>query len=108
MPQYHPEKNLTSAIERYANEVHRVLSVIELQLSKTEKPYLVGDKASFADLMFLTWNQVALEGVMGADFDKEWQQKYPKSWEWHQRLMSREAVRTAFAKKAEVNKGQKH
>lgn len=94
---FHPEK-LQSAIDRYANEIRRVLGVIELHLNKTGKAYLVGDKVCFADLMFIPWNVTALR-VMGEGFDKEWQEKFPKTWEWHQKLMNRDAVKKAFEMK---------
>lgn len=104
LSQFHPEKNLTSVIDRYANEIRRVIGVIEYHLNKTGKEYLVGDKVCFADLMFLPWNNTALGGIMGEDFNKEWQEKYPKAWAWHQRLSEREAVKKTFEKKAEAMK----
>ena len=47
---YHPEK-IPSAIERYQNEMRRVLSVLESVLSKQE--WLVGEKCTIADLSFV-------------------------------------------------------
>ncbi len=47
---YHPEK-IPSAIERYMNEIFRVLGVLESVLSKQE--WLVGGKPTIADLSFL-------------------------------------------------------
>lgn len=47
---YHPEK-VSSAIERYRNEIKRVLSVLESVLSKQE--WLVGGKATIADISFV-------------------------------------------------------
>ena len=105
--QFHSEKNITSAIERYRGEVDRVLSVINLQLEKTGKPYLVGDKCTFADLMFIPWNVGALR-VMGEDFTKEVQEKYPKFWAWHETLMSRPAVKKTFEIKADATKSSGH
>lgn len=52
---YHPEKNLTSVLERYHNEVVRVTSVIDSHLRKQGSDYLVGDHITYADLMFVTW-----------------------------------------------------
>ena len=98
--QFHPEKNLTSAIDRYAGEIRRHLGVIEYHLNKTGNPYLVGDKCTFADLMWVPWNNLAATFVMGPDFAKEWEKDYPKTWEWHQRLMNRDAVKRAFEIKA--------
>lgn len=49
---FHPEK-VPSAVERYRNEIKRVLGVLESVLSKSE--WLVGDKATAADFAFLTY-----------------------------------------------------
>ncbi|KAK4619854.1 Glutathione S-transferase-like protein OpS6 [Fulvia fulva] len=92
---YHSEKNLTSVIDRYKTELRRVISVLDLHLSKTGKPYLVGDKVTFADLMFIPWN-LGAERFMDDSFPEEWQKKYPKAWDWHQRLTSRASVKKAL------------
>jgi glutathione S-transferase len=91
--QFHPEKNITSAIDRYANEIKRVLGVIELHLTKTGNEYLMGDKACYADLMFVTWNHFAPNIVK----DWSWKEALPKSYEWHQKLEARPAVQKVFA-----------
>lgn len=93
--QFHPEKNITSAQDRYLNEVKRVWSVIDYHLTRTGKPYLVGDKVCFADLMFVTWNN-AVVGMLGKDFERELEEKSPKAWEWHQRLVARESVKKTY------------
>ena len=88
-------------MERYENEVRRVISVIDTHLTKTGKPYLVGDKVCFADLMFIPWNRVALKAVGDGNFAKEWEEKYPKAWEWHQKVSNEEGVKKAFARQDE-------
>ncbi|CAK1361383.1 Glutathione S-transferase 2 [Cercospora beticola] len=95
---FHSEK-IPSAIERYTNEIKRVLGVIDAHLTKTGKPYLVGDKVSYADLMFVTWNTV-VPRLLGEGFDAEWKEKYPKCYEWHQSLISRPAVKKVLEDKA--------
>ena len=99
--QFHPEK-IESAIDRYAKEIRRVLSVIELHLNKTGRPFLVGDKCTYADLMFVPWNNM-LGFLLGADFAEEWKTTYPKSNEWHQKLIAREGVKRMEAKKAALS-----
>ena len=47
---YHPEK-IPSAIERYKNEIRRVLGVLDSVLSKQE--WLAGGKCTIADLSFI-------------------------------------------------------
>lgn len=49
---YSPEK-IPSAIERYRNEIRRVLGVLESVLSNRE--WLVGDKATVADISFIPY-----------------------------------------------------
>jgi glutathione S-transferase len=74
----------------------RIYSVLELHLSRTGKPYLVGDKCSFADLMFVPNNKV-FEGNPDTEFKtKEWEEKYPLSYAWNQRLFARESVKEAI------------
>ena len=97
--QFHSEKNITSAIDRYANEIKRVLGVIDAHLTKTGKPYLVGDKCTYADLMWIPWNNM-VNGILLGDYDKEWKETYPKCYEWHQKLIARPAVKKMMEAKA--------
>lgn len=90
---YHPEK-IQSAIERYQNEVRRVWSVIDSHLSKQGTPYLVGEKVSYADLMFVPWNNGSVM-ILGAE---ELGEKYPKAFKWHQSLLERESVKKMVEK----------
>jgi glutathione S-transferase len=66
---FHPEK-VQSAVDRYNNEIRRVLGVLDSVLSKQE--YLVGGKVTIADLSFVPWNE-GLSILLGGnfDFDKE-------------------------------------
>lgn len=50
---------LPSASERYEKETLRVLGVLESVLSKQE--WLVGGKATIADISFIPWNNVAFD-----------------------------------------------
>lgn len=92
---YHPEKNLTSCLDRYGDEIRRVLGVIDSHLKKQGTQYLIGDKVTYADLAFVPWHWLLMYAphMMGEDFEKEWQQKYPKCWLWNQQLMERDAVK---------------
>lgn len=69
---FHSEK-IPSAIERYDNEIKRVFGVLESVLAERSSEYLVGDKATVADLVFITWNKSAttwLE-VGGLNFEQD-------------------------------------
>ena len=48
---YHPEK-IPSAVDRYKNEIKRVLGVLDGVLAKQE--WLVAGKATIADISFIT------------------------------------------------------
>ncbi|KAK3726105.1 hypothetical protein LTR37_000253 [Vermiconidia calcicola] len=92
---FHPEKNITSAIDRYANEVKRVLGVIDSHLTKADTEYLVGDKVTYVDIMFVSWNTT----VPGLLSDWDWQGTYPKCYEWNQRLLNRPAIKKVLEDK---------
>ncbi|KAI0147070.1 glutathione S-transferase [Xylariaceae sp. FL1272] len=67
---YHPDK-LPSAVERYVKEINRVTGVLESVLSAAKKadtdtPYLVGNKLTFADIAFYSW-QTIIVLAMGED-----------------------------------------
>lgn len=93
-----------------ACRVHRVIGVINSQLKKTGKPYLVGDKCTYADLAFVSWHWTLLfpPHFMGADFAKEWETEYPEAWAWHQRLQQRPAVTKVFDERLKAIMASKH
>jgi len=68
---YHSEK-VPSAVERYNNEIRRVLGVLDSVLSNQK--YLVGDKVTIADLSFIPWN-MAVAGRLIPDLNLE--ESYP-------------------------------
>ena len=99
---FHPEK-LPSAIERYANEVNRVSSVLEKVLGEQKEkygktpgfngPWLVGNKMTFADLVFIPW-----QGVIAIFLEKDVYSldKYPHVKEWIQHMVSRPKVKSVL------------
>ncbi|KAF7185703.1 Glutathione S-transferase-like protein tpcF [Pseudocercospora fuligena] len=93
---YHPEK-IPSVLDRYKGEVRRVLGVIDAHLTKTGQDYLVGEKLSYVDLMFVPWHEIAPKLLMGEGFLDEWEKTWPKTWDWHQKLMAREGVQRTQA-----------
>ncbi|KAI4280289.1 MAG: hypothetical protein L6R38_004567 [Xanthoria sp. 2 TBL-2021] len=87
----HPEK-LPSAIERYSNEVKRVLGVLDQSLHG--KQWLVGDKCTYADLSFVTWND-RMDMVLGVP-DSKPLKEFPNVEAWHNRMISRKSFRKAM------------
>lgn len=106
---YHPEKNLTSCLDRYGNEIRRVLGVIDAHLKKTGSEYLVGDKCTYADLAFVPWHWLLLSPpqIMGEGFPQEWQKEYPTCWAWSERLLAREAVKKCRQDRQKAIEGSK-
>lgn len=83
---FHAEIGLTTAIERYGNESKRIMNVVEGHLKKRkeagvveDKLWLVGDKCTYADLSFVSWN-LLLQGLFPEGFDVE--HEYPLYWDW--------------------------
>ncbi|GJE90989.1 glutathione S-transferase [Phanerochaete sordida] len=92
----HPEK-VPSVIERYRNEVRRVLGVLESVLSKQE--WLVAGKPTVADFTFLPWNDIAEARLFESfDFAKE----FPATAKWHKKLLERPAVAKVFDDKTKA------
>ena len=61
---FHPEP-LQSAKERYNAEVNRLVVVLDTHLK--DKSWLVGDKCTYADLVFVMWNlQIAYVSNCGS------------------------------------------
>ncbi|KAK3681582.1 glutathione S-transferase [Podospora appendiculata] len=83
----HPEK-LPSAITRYANEIKRVLGVLEgvLAAKPADAQWLVGDKMTFADMAFVPWN-FRLSEVLLQPWDEVWAGT-PHVRAWHERMVA--------------------
>lgn len=88
---YHQEK-LPSAIERYEKEVERTIGVIDAHLAKRGSSHLVGEKATYADLMFLPYC-VAIPAIYG-EFDTSRWKHYQA---WLDRLLARPATQKLVA-----------
>ncbi|KAG8157535.1 hypothetical protein KVR01_012577 [Diaporthe batatas] len=90
-----PEK-IPSVIERYANEIKRVLGVLETVLSA--KPagaqWLVGDKMTYADMAFVPWN-FRLSEVLNQTWDEIWD-GVPHVRAWHERMIELPSWRRAM------------
>lgn len=72
--------------------------VIDAHLAKTGKPYLVGDKCTFADLMFVSWNHIiVMPTIMGEGAAEEFEKTVPHAWAWRQKLEGRDSVKATYA-----------
>ncbi|KAH9919704.1 glutathione S-transferase C-terminal-like protein [Fomitopsis serialis] len=86
----HPEK-IPSAIERYQQEVIRVLGVLESVLSKQD--WLVGGKCTIADISFVPWNAgLTLSLLLGNKTDFNLERDFPAVNRWHNAMVTRKAI----------------
>lgn len=93
---FHPEK-IESALTRYRNEIRRVFGVLESAL--TDRQWLVGDKMTFADMSFVTWNSLAPD-TMGTP-DKNLFDEFPNVKAWHERMTERPAWKKIWQTRTE-------
>ncbi|OTB02027.1 hypothetical protein M426DRAFT_74837 [Hypoxylon sp. CI-4A] len=82
----HPVK-VRSAVERYANEIKRVLKVLDgvLAAKPASAQWLVSNKMTFADLAWAPWNS-RLNEVLVQSWDEVWDGT-PHVRAWHERMM---------------------
>ncbi|KAK3689660.1 glutathione S-transferase Ure2-like protein [Podospora appendiculata] len=103
---FHHE-NIPSAVERYIKEVHRVTNVLEGWLTEQKKlypgsgdgPWLVGNKFSYADISFVSWQVIISEVVTNDEFAPD---DFPVVKDWLARMMSRPAMKAALGAKEEL------
>ncbi|KAI1400081.1 glutathione S-transferase [Hypoxylon fuscum] len=92
----HPEK-IPSAIERYNDQLKRVLGVLESWLENRQ--WLVGDKITYADWAFVPWNDRINDVIFCKPEDKF--VGFPNVQAWHERMISR----PAWKKTVEIRAG---
>ncbi|KAK0972587.1 hypothetical protein LTR54_017537 [Friedmanniomyces endolithicus] len=105
---FHKEKELTTNLERYGDEVKRIIGVIDAHLRKQRRQserhvWLVGNVCTYADIAFIPWDLLLLvrlfpDGDLGAE------QQFPTFYEWHQRVISRPAVRKVIGMREECTR----
>lgn len=95
---YHPEP-VPSALQRYVGEIHRVTGVLDGYLAKQHVeagsggPWLVGGRISYADLAFVSWQNI-ISMVIGSDeFNPN---DFPHVKKWLDTMTSRVAVKTVL------------
>lgn len=66
-------KKVPSAVERYGNEIKRVLAVLEgiWAAKPANAQWLVGEKMTFADMAWVPWN-FRLQEVLIQPWDEVW------------------------------------
>ena len=92
----HPER-VQSALDRYLNEMKRVTSVLDGHLKKQKEkygnePWLVGDRITYADLAFLTF-QLFVPDILSEDLKPFDLDQFTEVSGWVARLKERPAVK---------------
>ncbi|KUL82823.1 hypothetical protein ZTR_09611 [Talaromyces verruculosus] len=88
----HPEK-IPSAIDRYKNEIQRILGVLNTALEG--KDCLVGDMCTFADLSVLPWN-CRLDALLRTPPEVDPLEAFSNVQKGHQRMVSHDAWKRAM------------
>ncbi|PKX88344.1 glutathione S-transferase family protein [Aspergillus novofumigatus IBT 16806] len=89
---YHPER-VQSALDRYLNEIRRVSQVLNRWLETSE--WLVGDRLSYADLAFVSWQNAAESMLSDEGFDAA---LFPHVAAWLERMNTRATVKELIKK----------
>ncbi|KAI3528675.1 URE2 [Colletotrichum abscissum] len=91
---FHPE-DVPSAKARYEEQTVRVFSVLDRALKG--KKYLVGDKATYADISFMPWDYLARK-LIGEGWTDKWEvdTKYPDYAAWAERIRARPVVKNVL------------
>ena len=106
---YSPEKT-QYAIDRYSNEIRRVIGVVDAHLKTTGSQYLVGDKYTYADLSFIPWFYL-IPFIFGDDTDEflgKVEKELPHYWAWWQKVSTREVTKKVFKDREEANSKTQH
>ncbi|KAJ5960691.1 uncharacterized protein N7479_007841 [Penicillium vulpinum] len=95
---FHAEK-LPSAVQRYVDEAKRVTGVLDKWLGKQKEasgedigdgPWLVGNKMSYADVAFISWQKIAHSVYVEDGFDAD---EFPNEKEWFERITSKKPIK---------------
>lgn len=85
---FHSER-IQSAIDRYVNEIERVVGVLDKAL--TGREWLVGDKCTYADISFVTWSHIG-EGLLKEVGKAGVLENYPNYRRWLTTLDERSVI----------------
>lgn len=96
---FHPE-NLPSAQRRFKDQALRVYDVLNRALEGRE--YLVGDKCTYADISFVSWDYRLQTVVQGELDPSELEKKYPNYMRWHKACIARKAIQEVLEENRRV------
>ncbi|KAL6230154.1 hypothetical protein BDW75DRAFT_223392 [Aspergillus navahoensis] len=88
------------AIERYTEEIRRVMEVLERALDGKE--WLVGEKCTYADLCFVPWQELVPVIVGNEQIVQQLTELHPNVQAWMGRMKARPEVRKVLQEKSEA------
>ena len=91
---------MPSAVERYKDQIKRVVAVLDKHLREKKTEYLVGNKLTYADLAFLPWD-VIVDTITTFETEKN----YPAYHAWHTKLIERPIVKKVFEARKKAMEG---
>lgn len=92
---------MPSAQHRYMEEINRVVGVLDGVLAERLSGWLVGDKVTYADLIFVMWNE-QIPSIFSAFPDRFDIKKYPHYKKWAETMKERESVKKILAEQQKV------
>jgi glutathione S-transferase len=109
---FHHEQ-IPSAKERYNKELNRITGVLESVLARHEKeyshsagfdgPWLVGNKFSFADLVFVSWQKIIAFIVLEDQYDIN---NYPHVKAWMDKMLARDTIKGVIDRSVAVSRAE--
>ena len=89
---FHPEK-IPSAIDRYVNEIFRVIGVLDRVLASSPSGWLVGEKFTYADVSFVTWDTVGEGLLRELNMAEDLEARFPHYMAWREAMSKRLPVK---------------
>ena len=78
-----------------------MIGVLDAHLKTSGRPYLIGEKLTYADLAFIPWFWLVVDppNVAGEELVKEFEEKTPTAWAWFKKVSAEAAVSKAHSER---------
>ncbi|PIA93080.1 hypothetical protein CB0940_05204 [Cercospora beticola] len=99
------QESFISTHEFYGDMVRGTLATIENHLGATGNLYLIGDRITYADLLYVASREAISTTLMRSfveNFEVEWRREWPRTYDWYQRLLMRDSVKKTFQERFEI------
>ncbi|KAM3420803.1 hypothetical protein BST61_g4048 [Cercospora zeina] len=99
------QESFISIYEFLGDVARGMLATIENHLSSTGNLYLIGDRITYADLLYAASKEAISTVLMRSfmdDIETEWRMQWPRTYDWYQRLITRDSVKKTFQERFEI------